>query len=234
MTGSRNVLIKIGYIIFIFIFFSTSLPVSAHPGRLDANGGHWDRKNGTYHYHDGSSRNSSSNSTSSDSNNEYATPIPVHEDEEIEKITEPESDDKNETDKVIEESIIITNKPTELFVGDIIRLKTKLVLENMDDKTVDWSTSDDEIATIDSNGTLTAHSAGTVTISAVPAAREKLKTSDEFKITIKPFSQKSIKIPFPNNIEIIIKVWEIAATVIITLLLLIAIVRLIIKRKYKT
>jgi len=28
-----------------------SLTALAHPGRTDANGGHWDRKNGTYHYH---------------------------------------------------------------------------------------------------------------------------------------------------------------------------------------
>jgi len=28
-----------------------NLAALAHPGRTDAQGGHWDRKNGTYHYH---------------------------------------------------------------------------------------------------------------------------------------------------------------------------------------
>ena len=36
--------------ILIFIF---ALPVFAHPGSLDENGGHYDRKTGEYHYHDG-------------------------------------------------------------------------------------------------------------------------------------------------------------------------------------
>ena len=31
---------------------------SAHPGRTDKNGGHWDRKAGTYHYHNGGSGDS--------------------------------------------------------------------------------------------------------------------------------------------------------------------------------
>ena len=38
----------------IFALFTlVSLLAFAHPGRTDANGGHYDRKNGTYHYHHG-------------------------------------------------------------------------------------------------------------------------------------------------------------------------------------
>ncbi len=33
----------------------------AHPGSLDSNGGHWNRKSGTYHYHSGVNTRSSSN-----------------------------------------------------------------------------------------------------------------------------------------------------------------------------
>ncbi len=36
----------------------------SHSGRTDANGGHWDRKTGTYHYHDGTSKSGSSGSSS--------------------------------------------------------------------------------------------------------------------------------------------------------------------------
>lgn len=36
----------------IVILFLTLTTIGySHPGRLDADGGHWDRKNGTYHYH---------------------------------------------------------------------------------------------------------------------------------------------------------------------------------------
>jgi hypothetical protein len=38
-------------IIGIFIFIITILNASAHSGRTDKNGGHWNRKKGTYHYH---------------------------------------------------------------------------------------------------------------------------------------------------------------------------------------
>lgn len=42
--------------LFVFVcavLFLTSILALAHPGSLDDNGGHWDRKNGTYHYHFG-------------------------------------------------------------------------------------------------------------------------------------------------------------------------------------
>lgn len=35
----------------ILIFFMFSTFLFSHPGRLDSNGGHWNRKTGTYHYH---------------------------------------------------------------------------------------------------------------------------------------------------------------------------------------
>lgn len=37
----------------LFIFFFLSITVYAHPGRTDANGGHYDRSTGQYHYHTG-------------------------------------------------------------------------------------------------------------------------------------------------------------------------------------
>ena len=41
--------------------------VFAHPGRTDSNGGHWDRKNGTYHFHTGEYAGRSSSGSSSNS-----------------------------------------------------------------------------------------------------------------------------------------------------------------------
>ena len=38
---------------FLFAIMLLVLPSSAHPGRTDLNGGHWNRSTGEYHYHDG-------------------------------------------------------------------------------------------------------------------------------------------------------------------------------------
>ena len=38
-------------IVIMFIFSITTVDVLAHSGRTDSNGGHWNRKKGTYHYH---------------------------------------------------------------------------------------------------------------------------------------------------------------------------------------
>ena len=39
-------------IVLLFLFFSVTV-VSAHPGRTDSDGGHYDQSTGTYHYHHG-------------------------------------------------------------------------------------------------------------------------------------------------------------------------------------
>ena len=54
-------------IIISLIMIIGTVNTIAHPGRTDSNGGHWDRKNGTYHFHDGSSAGKSSSGSSSHS-----------------------------------------------------------------------------------------------------------------------------------------------------------------------
>ena len=39
--------------IFLLLALSLALPVFAHPGKTDANGGHYDHETGEYHYHHG-------------------------------------------------------------------------------------------------------------------------------------------------------------------------------------
>ena len=51
-----------------------TLTVSAHPGRTDENGGHWDRKNGTYHFHTGENAGRSSSGSASEYSYEPFTP----------------------------------------------------------------------------------------------------------------------------------------------------------------
>ncbi|MBQ8249663.1 MAG: YHYH domain-containing protein [Clostridia bacterium] len=49
---------KIIILLFIITFALLCLPLSAHPGRTDANGGHYNRSTGEYHYHHGYSAHS--------------------------------------------------------------------------------------------------------------------------------------------------------------------------------
>ena len=54
----------------LLIFISClvfTLCIFAHPGRTDANGGHWNRKTGEYHFHSGEYAGRTQSSSSSDS-----------------------------------------------------------------------------------------------------------------------------------------------------------------------
>ena len=70
----------------IVVLLMTITPISAHPGRTDANGGHycrtncakWGLRDGEYHYHNGGgSSSSSSNSSGNSSTNQSTTPKAV-------------------------------------------------------------------------------------------------------------------------------------------------------------
>lgn len=55
------------YIALASVLLCTIITVTAHSGRTDANGGHWNRKTGEYHYHSGeNSQKSTSRSYNSD------------------------------------------------------------------------------------------------------------------------------------------------------------------------
>ncbi len=57
-------------ILCLFCLLSYAPVAYAHPGRTDADGGHWDYSTGTYHYHDGSSAGKSRTNLSSDSSSD--------------------------------------------------------------------------------------------------------------------------------------------------------------------
>lgn len=56
------------------VFLMPFSAVTSHPGRTDANGGHWDRSNGTYHFHSGESAGKSSSDSSAQSEYTPFTP----------------------------------------------------------------------------------------------------------------------------------------------------------------
>lgn len=98
-----NKLKTISTIIILILFLSYT--ASAHPGRTDANGGHWNHSTGEYHYHDGKytgrpqSESPSQNSFKEDN---FSIPIKEFNDtqskktEETKKEAEPEDSQKGE------------------------------------------------------------------------------------------------------------------------------------------
>lgn len=127
----------------------------AHSGRTDSSGGHRDNKNksglGSYHYHCGgypahlhkngvcpyTSKSSSSTKPVS------AEPVTI-------KATKIEVDEDMEV----------------MYVGDTETLTATISPSNVTSKKITWKTSDTDIATVDSNGKVTAKKVGSVEITA--------------------------------------------------------------------
>ena len=78
--------------VLLISFLASIVNVLAHPGSLDSNGGHWDRKNGTYHFHEG--KNTSGTSTP---NPDYEYPY-----SDFEPPSEPPTDNPSKGDKEVE------------------------------------------------------------------------------------------------------------------------------------
>lgn len=137
----------------IILIFHTAITLSAHPGKTDANGGHYDRETGEYHYHNSGSSSSSSGKTGSSKYSEpvYATRVDIH------------------------------NMPESLNVGDTIQLKGSVYPLDAEDQLFFWESSDNNIASIDSDGNLIAVSAGTVIIKA----RTVLGTTSQYTLIVK-------------------------------------------------
>lgn len=61
-------------VLIVILYIISCVTVFAHPGRTDENGGHWDRKNGTYHFHTGEYAGQSSSYSVPDRTYEPFTP----------------------------------------------------------------------------------------------------------------------------------------------------------------
>lgn len=69
MRSTKRFFLTLLAILSVLILFSLSGIVAyAHPGRTDANGGHYNHETGEYHYHDGAYAGKSSGSTSTINN----------------------------------------------------------------------------------------------------------------------------------------------------------------------
>ena len=64
------------------------------------------------------------------------------------------------------ESISITNKETEILLEYTQTLECEFSPENTTDKTIVWTTSDESVISVSSDGEITANKLGTATITA--------------------------------------------------------------------
>lgn len=60
------------------------------------------------------------------------------------------------------QSIALKSRVVDIFPGQKLRILTQVLPETTTDKSVEWTSSDDKIATVDSNGIVTAHKPGRV------------------------------------------------------------------------
>ena len=75
-------------------------------------------------------------------------------------------------------SITITPETADIVGGQKITLTSEITPANADDLTITWSSSDDAVATVNSNGQVTGVISGTVTITATTTDGNKTDTSE--------------------------------------------------------
>lgn len=82
-----------------------------------------------------------------------------------------------ETEAVLAESIKLNVTTVGLNEGATLQLSATVQPEDCDNKTVLWSSDNPSVATVDSNGLVTAHSVGTATITATTTDGSNLSTT---------------------------------------------------------
>ena len=98
--------------------------------------------------------------------------------------------------EVMAESISIANNDTEIFIEDTQYLDCEFSPENTTDKTIVWTTSDESIISVSSDGEITANKLGTATITATHK-----ELTDSIEIEVKPIDAESIEIILPDETE---------------------------------
>ncbi len=226
----------------IAVVMTATLPLMAfaHSGRTDANGGHWDRKNGTYHYHNGGGSSSSSSYTApktvyASRINAVSIPKTINAGESTQlkgtvypsnatdssitwssdtpEIASVSKDGKLQANGVGTAVIVATtsrgtstkfnitvneitatgieieNKIEEITLEETQKLNVIFTPENTTYKDIEWSSSDENIISVSSDGTITAIELGTATITATHK-----ELQDSFEIEVLPIKAESIEI----------------------------------------
>jgi len=157
--GGNKLLGELAKMILLLYLMCLIMPLStlAHSGRTDSSGGHRDNKNasglGSYHYHcggypahlhkNGVCPYKSGGSGSGSSNSTPSTPKPV-----------------------TASRVDFENKPTEINIGETHTVKGAVYPNNAVNKAFTWKSSNENVATITSNGAIKGVGVGTTTITA--------------------------------------------------------------------
>lgn len=98
--------------------------------------------------------------------------------------------------EIFAESITIKTKPTDILLGETKVLSVAFIPDTTTNKTIKWSSSNDNIVSVNNDGKITAKALGTATITAGHG-----ELTDNFNIKVLPIEAESINIIFPNNDE---------------------------------
>ena len=165
MSKLKNKLIKSSFfivLISLFMLFFT-LNTYAHSGRTDSSGGHKDNRNasglGGYHYHHGMGPHLHPNGVCP-----YAIPKVVPKAPPIVSVS----------------SVQIENTSGTLLVGENIPMSVAVIPPDAADKSLTWSSSDPDVATVSSVGLITAKNSGTAAITA----KSNNGKTDTFSLTV--------------------------------------------------
>ena len=172
---------------------SIGISAYAHSGRTDSSGGHKDNKNksglGSYHYHCGGHSahlhtngvcpySSSSSSKKSSTTSSSAKKTTTTKTTTVPATTEPVNVDVTE--------IKINENIENLELGESKVLTATITPSNATDKNITWKSSDENIATISSEGEIIAKNSGTVDITATTSNGKtntiKINIKEEEKI----------------------------------------------------
>ncbi len=95
---------------------------------------------------------------------------------------------------VVAESVTVSAESTALYPGDELQLTAVIAPENVTDKTLVWSSSDEEVATVSADGKVTAVAPGQATVTAACG-----EVSGSIDLTVNPRPAESITL---NQTEI--------------------------------
>lgn len=217
MRKSGGKIVSILLIILSIVLIGTC--ANAHSGRTDANGGHRDNQNksglGSYHYHCGgypahlhpngvcpyaSSSSSSKGSTSSNSSSNKKSTSSNSSSSKSNTSTNSSYSNSKTTNKPITVDVTgirIDEDINDIEVGESRNLTATITPSNATNKDVTWKSSDESIATVNSEGEVIAKKAGTVEITAT-CSNGKTST---IEISVKdiPETENNVMSNYTNN-----------------------------------